>query len=1312
MFLQSAKRQKNRRFWKLSLWVTVVVTTFLTTYFLILPAITVETSQIDQAAIKIEETKSTEISTWSLQSDASTNTTESETTPSVNLEPTSMPSYLEGYLTYSGPDYTVKIGISKDAQLSEETFLKVQEITESDEGYNHYKTQALDKIEKSEEEVRNVKFYDIKLYDGEQEVQPEAPVTVQVSYNYPFEVKREDLEIVHFKESGELEILESTDTDEAKDVEGEIAFQTSSFSVYAIVQNGEEIPRLTYHFENADGSRYDFVTSSGQTTDVQILKNNESLSGVGIPKVSGNQHFNGWFVYDKTTDTYKEEVIFDKPISVTQTKDIYVRPNYGTVAYVSFYDDAAGTTILERSQVILENGSTTIDLTQYTVEAPIATQVFAGWTKIKNGQTVIPESQAKNYPITEDLNLYPVFKNARRLEFNTGDINSGATYISPQWVIEGNTAQSVRPENPSRKGYTFAGWYTAETGGSQFDFSSVIMQDTILYARWTPSQSEYTVVYWKQSVTDKKNATVAQKTYDYAGQETRTGTTNATVSITTMDRRPDTGFFYTTDKGQTSATVNADGSTVINVYFNRQLITMQFTSYNLGFLGYEDYWNSRSYATTFTGLYGSTLASNGYSWPTSSAWRYFNSSNGMTGMSYLGEFILPDSVRNHANYANGTLIRMVPAANKTNEYRFYKQNLDGSYSVQATDIGAGAGSTSFTFSEKYAGFTVSQARRTYANGTAIEPWQIVAVGNSRATSYTYLGENYYYDLEIRYERKSFEINFLDPFTDQRLANIPSPSVKYEENISKYKPSSEITPVSSRPGYRFTGKWYKDAAMTEEIDWNTMMPSHALKVYAGFEKNRFNVTIDPDGGQLDDTMATYFKVDYGETITKYDISRDYVEDPEGEYYYRYDTVSGDTTDKTGRHAHYTKNPDEPNVDKTRRYRYEKDAYRLIGWYVVNHDATIRPYNFSEAVTQDITLRAVWRRVGEYHVKYSNEAYDMDGKPLRTPDGAPVYTSDAPTDGNSYDDGSHSALMSRPTIPAGYRFRGWYYDGKRYNPYDSITILSKLADSNKNINIHPILIPIEEIPLGDTFLIYDGNGGSRVENSQTVTSVKLDHLDVNTTLQAESVGYFTRVGYELIGWNDDKEAASSGVVKFKPGQEIGVDNAIPVGNTLYAVWTPKLYTVTVTKSVIGLESDKEMNFTFDPTDNLQRENFSLKNGETKTFFQVPYGTEIGITEQDYKDFATEETITEKNLASGEATKTYVANQLESLTVVGDVDIVFTNTRRHQTISIQKVSMDNMNQPLSGAEFSIYAKGADGEKTELPLYTEIQSITCLVC
>ena len=52
-------------------------------------------------------------------------------------------------------------------------------------------------------------------------------------------------------------------------------------------------------------------------------------------------------------------------------------------------------------------------------------------------------------------------------------------------TAEVNVGETVdKPANPTRSGYTFAGWYTKAVGGVKFDFDEAVAEDVTLYAHW------------------------------------------------------------------------------------------------------------------------------------------------------------------------------------------------------------------------------------------------------------------------------------------------------------------------------------------------------------------------------------------------------------------------------------------------------------------------------------------------------------------------------------------------------------------------------------------------------------------------------------------------------------------------------------------------------------------------------------------------------------------------------------------------------------------------------------------------------------
>lgn len=69
------------------------------------------------------------------------------------------------------------------------------------------------------------------------------------------------------------------------------------------------------------------------------------------------------------------------------------------------------------------------------------------------------------------------------------DIDPVSVPYDENWISQPVTA----PEEPEREGYTFAGWYTDEDFGTEYDFSSKVRKDLTLYAKWTAVVVTYEV---------------------------------------------------------------------------------------------------------------------------------------------------------------------------------------------------------------------------------------------------------------------------------------------------------------------------------------------------------------------------------------------------------------------------------------------------------------------------------------------------------------------------------------------------------------------------------------------------------------------------------------------------------------------------------------------------------------------------------------------------------------------------------------------------------------------------------------------------
>lgn len=73
--------------------------------------------------------------------------------------------------------------------------------------------------------------------------------------------------------------------------------------------------------------------------------------------------------------------------------------------------------------------------------------------------------------------------------------SNGGTEVESQQVKQGATA--TKPADPTREGYTFAGWYYDPelTDGSAFNFEAAMYDNLTLYAKWTETKVFHTITF-------------------------------------------------------------------------------------------------------------------------------------------------------------------------------------------------------------------------------------------------------------------------------------------------------------------------------------------------------------------------------------------------------------------------------------------------------------------------------------------------------------------------------------------------------------------------------------------------------------------------------------------------------------------------------------------------------------------------------------------------------------------------------------------------------------------------------------------------
>ena len=123
------------------------------------------------------------------------------------------------------------------------------------------------------------------------------------------------------------------------------------------------------------------------------------------------------------------------------------------------------------NHVYVDAGNEVPRLSNPTIEGNF---VFGGWFTHPTDKDTQWEFST---PVTAPVTLFAHWEPYVRVTFQM-HLESDYVYIPPRTTVS-------RPENvPARQPYIFTGWFTAPTGGVQWNFADPVTQDTTIYAQW------------------------------------------------------------------------------------------------------------------------------------------------------------------------------------------------------------------------------------------------------------------------------------------------------------------------------------------------------------------------------------------------------------------------------------------------------------------------------------------------------------------------------------------------------------------------------------------------------------------------------------------------------------------------------------------------------------------------------------------------------------------------------------------------------------------------------------------------------------
>ena len=314
--------------------------------------------------------------------------------------------------------------------------------------------------------------------------------------------------------------------------------------------------------------------ANGETISTQIVKNGDTLLEPQVPAQDGKV-FTGWL----------PQVTFGLVSNVNKTETFTVNAQFKDGYHVYFKDNKDRIIATET----VENGT---EVTFEGVSFPVGNdEAITGWYTDAD-RTKKVDSVTIN---GADITLYAKVETGYWLTFES----NGGSYVAPAFYANGTTAKS--PDEPTKSGYTFAGWYTDEDLKTPASFDSITARTT-LYAKWTAgTETKYTVIHFWENANDTG--------YSFKESETKTGATGGTTNATAKSYP---GF---TAQTITQKDIKGDDSTIVSVYYKRNEYSVKFYTNSSLFSDSTEYT-----ALRITAKYGANISAK---WPTyngSNAW--------------------------------------------------------------------------------------------------------------------------------------------------------------------------------------------------------------------------------------------------------------------------------------------------------------------------------------------------------------------------------------------------------------------------------------------------------------------------------------------------------------------------------------------------------------------------------------------------------------------------------------------------------------------------------------------------------------------
>lgn len=524
-----------------------------------------------------------------------------------------------------------------------------------------------------------------------------------------------------------------------------------------------------------------------------------------------------------------------------------------------------------------------------------------GDPEIRNGNTgdAVGETLAKLYPGFYSLKYDATVKIAGD-ESTVVEVKYDRYYYLINFNLDGGYGVEpiyarygapVNVGNPQKPGYTFTGW-----SGEIPKTMPVIENPLSFTAKWQKGTAGFTVVFWYENANDVGYSVAG--TFTPADVAPGTQKSSGDYQNQSFEGRDDKHFTYNTDKVET-VTVKGDGSTVLNVYYTRNLYTLKFRELDC------DKWfmhthNDNCYKVikTITAKYDADIHSN------------FPIKDGDKTIWW----VVPEGCQSFVPGNNLGTIDTMPGENITFEKKASESGAKIYYYVET--LNGEAGDTTHN-GKNYKQYKVVDLKySTRVSLTYAEEFHPIT-GFTQGDSDPYLPKdgkvkmkqnNYLY-----YTRNSYELSF---YNYNAEVDGKGGSVQYEAPLSSYSFEPEYPDKLEKNAYVFDG-WYTTSGCYEgsKADLSTLtMPASDLVLYAKWVPKTHTVTTYLTKEVLDNNgqaIQTWTNVPHGTAVTD--------------------------------------SPANP----------ERKPYTFVGWFYISDTDEEKAFDFSMPVNRDLNLYAKWR-----------------------------------------------------------------------------------------------------------------------------------------------------------------------------------------------------------------------------------------------------------------------------------------------------------------------------------------------------------------